>query len=138
MENTKKNNLKSMLVPTTFLFWVTFLPVPEWWCCNAGLGQFPALCPPDWFLLFHLFSFMQPKFIMSLMTRQTYPSKIFKKTQNSKTREKHTLNFLRNLKMGPSVVRSCFPEKNTKTWKKKENQENTQTNDLKLIKINTK
>ena len=36
-----------MLVPTTFMFWVSFLPVPEWCCCNAGLGQFPALCPPD-------------------------------------------------------------------------------------------
>ena len=44
-----------MLVPTTFMFWVSFLPVPEWCCCNAGLGQFPALCPPDGLLLLLFF-----------------------------------------------------------------------------------
>ena len=50
-----KNDLRLMLVPTTFMFWVSFLPVPEWCCCNAGLGQFPALCPPDGLLLLLLF-----------------------------------------------------------------------------------
>ena len=53
---TMKNDLRLMLVPTTFMFWVSFLPVPEWCCCNAGLGQFPALCPPDGLLLLFFFA----------------------------------------------------------------------------------
>jgi hypothetical protein len=42
---------------TTFMFWVSFLPVPVWCCCKAGLHQFPALCPPVVFYLSDCFPF---------------------------------------------------------------------------------
>ena len=45
------------IFPTTFVFWVSFLAVPEWCCCNVGLHQFPVLCLPVVSILW-LFSFV--------------------------------------------------------------------------------
>ena len=70
-----------MLVPTTFMFWVSFLPVPEWCCCNAGLGQFPALCPPDGLLLPLSFFPASPSLLMkkhvSFLETPFFPKPVF-------------------------------------------------------------
>ena len=73
---------RSKIFPTTLMFWVSFLTVPEWCCCYAGLGHFPDLCPPNGLLLFLYFLFMPPYPFFLLCRRKS------QKTQNSKTIEK--------------------------------------------------
>ena len=36
-----------LFFPQRLPFWVSFLPVPEWWRCNAGNPKSHPLCPPD-------------------------------------------------------------------------------------------
>ena len=76
-----------MRVPTTLAVRVSFLPVPEWWRCNAGNPKSHPLCPPDSGFVYLLVGFLVlcwPK------RKETRPSKIPQQNKNSKTSERLT------------------------------------------------
>ena len=77
--------------PQRLPFWVSFLPVPEWWRCNAGNSKSHPLCPPDsGFIVGWFFGFVLTK------KKETRPSKIPQQNKNSKTSEKLTCTFSQN------------------------------------------
>ena len=76
--------LSLLFFPQRLPFWVSFLPVREWWRCNAGNPKSHPLCPPDFGLLVGFLVLCWPK------RKETRPSKILQQNKNSKTSEKLT------------------------------------------------
>ena len=67
--------------PQRLPFWVSFLPVPEWWRCNAENSKSHPLCPPDSGLFLFVFFLCRPEKKRNT-TQQNSPEKNQRQVKN--------------------------------------------------------